>query len=133
MAHLPPNTGYEPNHFNFFQLHGHRSHADPPPRQPPRFPVPGRRYRDLHYRSRRFAALRSIQQQQTNSSKQSSSNVRTLKPLETVGRSSVGSTTGAISDRESVATTILSAHLNGKRDRGTNAVHSLKERENLRS
>ena len=36
-----------------FQLHGDGAHADPPPRQPPRFPVPGRRYRDLHHRFQR--------------------------------------------------------------------------------
>ena len=47
--------------------------------------------RDLHHRSRRFAALRNIQQQQNNS-KQSSFNVRTSKPLGTDGRSCVGST-----------------------------------------
>ena len=45
------------------QLHGHGAHADPR-RQPPRFPVPRWRRCDLHHRSRRFAALRSIQQQQ---------------------------------------------------------------------
>ena len=49
-----PNTGYEPKPYSFFQLHGHGAHADQLPRQPPRFPVPGRRYRDLHHRSRRF-------------------------------------------------------------------------------
>ena len=49
-------------------------------------------HRDLHHRrSRQFAASKSIQQQQANSSKQSSINVRTLKSLETDGRSSVGS------------------------------------------
>ena len=87
MANPAPNTGYEPNPSNFFSCMD-TAHADLPLRQPPRFPLPGRRHRD---RSRWFAALRSIQQQQ-NSSKQSSLNVRTYKPLETDGRSCVGST-----------------------------------------
>ena len=39
--------------------------------------------------------------------------------------------TGAVLDRESVATTIFSSHSTGKRDRDTNVVHSLKDRENL--
>ena len=38
---------------------------------------------------------------------------------------------GTISDRESVATTIFSSQSKGKRDRDTNVVHSLKDRDNL--
>ena len=40
--------------------------------------------------------------------------------------------TGAVLDREPVATTICSSHSKGKRDRDTNVVHSLKDRENLK-
>ena len=112
-----------------------RAHTDPPLRQPPRFPVPGRRYRDLHHRSRRFAALRSIQQQQANSSKQSSFNVRTFKPLETDGRSCVGSTRlprncGSFAQRICCNDEFCSQS-KGKRDRDTNVVHSLKDTEHL--
>ena len=39
--------------------------------------------------------------------------------------------TGAVSDRESVATTIVSSQSKGKRDRNTYVVHSLKDREYL--
>ena len=39
--------------------------------------------------------------------------------------------TGAVSDRESVATTIFSSQSRGKRDRDINVVHSLKDRVNL--
>ena len=39
--------------------------------------------------------------------------------------------TGPISDRKSVATTIFGSQSKGKRDRDTNVVHSLKDRENL--
>ena len=39
--------------------------------------------------------------------------------------------TGAVLDRESVSTTLFSSQLKGKRDRHTNVVHSLKDRENL--
>ena len=38
---------------------------------------------------------------------------------------------GAELDRESVAATIFSSQSKGKRDRDTNVVHSLKDRENL--
>ena len=38
--------------------------------------------------------------------------------------------TESISDREAVATTIFSSQSKGKRDRDTNVVLSLKEREN---
>ena len=41
--------------------------------------------------------------------------------------------TGAISDRESVATTIFSSQSKGKRDRDTNVVQSLKDGENLQN
>ena len=39
--------------------------------------------------------------------------------------------TGTVLDRDPVATTIFSSHSKGKRDRDTNVVHSLKDRENL--
>ena len=39
--------------------------------------------------------------------------------------------TGAELDREPVAATIFSSQSKGKRDRDTNVVHSLKDRENL--
>ena len=97
------------------------------------FPVPGRRYRDLHHRSRRFAALRSIQQQQ-NSSKQSSVNAPPSlwkQMADHVSGRPVLQETGAVSDRESVATTIFSSQSKGKRDRDTNVAHSLKDRKNL--
>ena len=107
---------------------GHRAHADPPPRQPPRFPVPGRRHRDLHHRSRRFAALRGIQQQ---------AEFHQFSDLSSLWKQMVGHVsgrpglqeTGAISDRESVATTIFISLSRGKRGRDTNVLHSLKDRE----
>ena len=37
-----------PSSLEFLQLHGHIAHAEAILREPPRFPVPGRRYRDLH-------------------------------------------------------------------------------------
>ena len=37
-----------PSSLELLQLHGHIAHAEAIPRQPPRFPGPGRRYRDLH-------------------------------------------------------------------------------------
>ena len=39
--------------------------------------------------------------------------------------------TGAVTDRDSVATTILSSQSKGKRDRGMNVVHLLKDRANF--
>ena len=44
------------------------------------------------------------------------------------GRTSLQET-GAVSDRESVATTIFSSQSKGKRDRDTNVMHSLKDKE----
>ena len=96
MANPASNTGYEHNLSNLFSY----THADQLPWQPPRFLVPGRRYRDLHHRrSRRFVALRSVQQRQANSSLQSFVNVRTLKSLGTdeghvLGRTSLQETGG---------------------------------------
>ena len=77
MANPAPNTDYEPILSNFFSymdtahtpIHLSDSHQ-------PRLPVPGRRNRDLHHKSRRLAVLRSILQQQANNSKQGSHNVR---------------------------------------------------------
>ena len=46
------------------------------------------------------------------------------------GRSRVQET-GAELDRESVATTLFNSQANGKEDRDTNVVHSLRDRENL--
>ena len=88
MANPAPNTGYEPNPSNFF------SHVDTV-HTPIHLP-------DSHHDFQReddatvisttdpegFAALRSTQRQK-NSSKQSSFNVRTSKPLENDGRSCV--------------------------------------------
>ena len=74
-----------------------------------------------------FAALRSMQQQQANSSQQSSLNVRAGHVS---GRSGLQET-GAISDRESVATTIFSSQSKAKRDRDTYVVDSLKDRQKI--
>ena len=116
------------------QLHGHGAHADQPLRQSPRFPVSRRRYRDLYHRSRRFAALRSMQQQWANSSQQSSLNVRILKPLETDGKSRVGSYKARRNwsgcGQRSVATTFL-VQSKGERNRDIHVKHSLKDRPNL--
>ena len=82
-----------------------------------------------------FVALRSIQQQQANSSKQSSFNVRTSSIWKQMANHVSGrpglQETGAISDRESFATAIFSSQSKVKRDRDTNVVHSSKDRANL--
>ena len=128
MANPAPNTVYEPN--QLLQLHGHTAHADPPPKQPPRFPVPGRRFRDLHHRSRRCAALSS---KQTAASRVPSTFGPSLwkqmaGPVS--GRPGLQEA-GALADRESVATTIFSSQSKGKSDRDQNVVHSSRDRENL--
>ena len=61
LANSAPNTSHEPNPLQLLQLHGHGAHADPLLQQPPGVRGPGRPHRDLHHRPRRFAALRSCQ------------------------------------------------------------------------
>ena len=114
------------------QLHGHGAHADPPPRQPTRFPVPRQHYRDLHHRSRGFAALRSIQQQQA--SKQLQAEFPQCSDLQASGNRwqvmcqvvQASRKLGRFRTKNLSQRTIFSSQSKGKRDRDMNIVHSLK-------
>ena len=103
------------------QLHGHSAHADPFPRQPPRFPEPGRRCRDFHRWPGRFAALRRASSRTAARRVLSPLGTPSLwKQMEDHVSSRPGiQETGAISDRKSVATTFFSPQSNGIRDRDT--------------
>ena len=117
------------------QLHGSGAHADQYPWQPPQFPVPRRRHH-IPTSPEGFPNSRA-----SSSSKQAAaSRVPPMfgpSSLWKQGACHVSSRsglqeTGAELDRESVGATIFSSQSKGKkRDRDTNVVHSLKDKENL--
>ena len=135
MASLAPNTGYEPNPSNFF------SYMDTE-HTPIHLP-------DSHYDFQcQDATLISTTDPEglphsgaSSSSKQTAaSRVPSMFGHSSLWKQMAGHVsgrpglqeTGAVSDRESDATTIFCSHSKGKRDRDTNVVHSLKVDSDVR-
>ena len=113
------------------QLHGSGAHADQHPWHPPQYPVPRRRHRDSH-QSRRPTEFRSIHSAAAN--KPQAAEFRHCSVILVSGNGVQVMCQVVLAselDRESVATTLFISQSNGKRDRETNVVHSLWDRENL--
>ena len=126
MTNPAPNTGYKPNASNFFSsmdtehtpIHLPDSHNDFQCQDDATFisttDPEGLPHSGASSSSKQTASIPQ------NPCKQMADHVSSRPGLQE---------TGAISDTESVATTILSSKSKGKRDRDTNVVHSLKDRE----